>query len=45
MLYFIHTLELSNVYGNVLAMVGSLVMCTIYMNEFTFDQLKHRLGL
>ena len=32
-------------YGNGLAMLGSLVMCTVYTNTFTLGQLKLRLGL
>ena len=28
-------LEIINVYGNGLAILGSLVMCTVYTNKFT----------
>ena len=34
-----------NICGNVLANLGSLVMCTVYTNKFTFGRLKLRLGL
>ena len=36
-------LEISKVYGNGLVMLGSLIMCTVYTNKFTFGQLKLRL--
>ena len=38
-------LEVINIYGNGFAMLGNLVMYTAYINTFTFDQLKLRLGL
>ena len=38
-------LEINKSYGNGLAMLDSLVMCTVYTNTFTFGQLKVRLGL
>ena len=31
-------MEISKVYGNGLAMLGSVVMCTVYTNKFTFGQ-------
>ena len=36
-------LKISKVYGNGLALLGRLVMCTFDINEFTIDYL--RLGL
>ena len=38
-------LEISKVHGNSLAMLGSLVVTTIYTNTFTIGQLKLRLDL
>ena len=38
-------LEINKVYGNGMAMLGSLAMCTVYTNTFSFGQLKLRLGL
>ena len=35
----------SKVYGNVLAVLGSLAICTVYTNKFIFGQLKLRLWL
>ena len=34
-----------HIYGNGLAVLDSLVMCTVYNKTITFDQLKLRLGL
>ena len=43
---FVHVcLEISRAYGNGLAMLGSLAMCSVYTSKFTFVQLKLRLGL
>ena len=33
-------LVIGNIYGNGLAMYGSLVMCTVYTNKVTYGQLK-----
>ena len=42
----IHMFANSNIYINgLLAMLGTLVMCTVYTNKCTFDQLKLRVGL
>ena len=35
-------LKISNVYGYGLAMLGSLVMFTVYTNKFAFGQVKLR---
>ena len=39
-----HSLEVSKVYRNSLAMLGSMVMYTVYTNTLTFGLLKLRLG-
>ena len=38
-------LEINKVYGSGVAMLGILVICTVYTNKLTFGQLKLRLGL
>ena len=38
-------LKTSKVYGNGMAMLGSLVMGTLYPSKSTFGQLKLRVGL
>ena len=38
-------LEINKIHWNDLATLGSFVMCTVYVNKFTFHQLKFTLGL
>ena len=46
MTFYPYVLEIGNIiYGNGLAMLDSLVTCTVYTNKLTFGQLQHRLGL
>ena len=37
-------LDISKVHENDLAMLGSLVMCTVYTNKFTFQLIKAQIG-
>ena len=38
-------LEISKVHGNGMAILGSLVNCTVFTNKYTFGEMKLRLGL